>query len=386
MIRDVTKRHLSSCSKLMQPAINPTAIADLLASNPLKVAYEAVQWSKNIFGLAHKNAAGRIFRLLFPESEHKGSGSEGRAISPDLLEYFRQRYQALLEQDWKDAEAGVYPVSLLFDTPWDEFFRFYPAVWLDAPKTWQKGTAKRYQEFSSEIETEGYPKYYLQNFHYQTDGYLSDSSANLYDLQVELLFGGMADPMRRRILPLLKSGLAESSGAGLERVKVLDVACGTGRTLRQLRAAFPKAALYGVDLSPAYLRKANQLLSQNPGDLPQLLQANAEALPYQDAYFEAVSSVFLFHELPPQARQSVINECFRVLQPGGTFVICDSIQLSDSPELSPMMQGFAKTFHEPYYTSYIHDDFTQRLEQAGFQNISSQAYFMSKYFTAQKPV
>ena len=42
--------------------------------------------------------------------------------------------------------------------------------------------------------------YYLQNFHYQTDGYLSDLSANLYDLQVEILFNGAADAMRRRII------------------------------------------------------------------------------------------------------------------------------------------------------------------------------------------
>ena len=42
-----------------------------------------------------------------------------------------------------------------------------------------------------------YPDYY-QNFHHQTDGYLSDHQA-LYDLQVEILFNGSADAMRRRV-------------------------------------------------------------------------------------------------------------------------------------------------------------------------------------------
>lgn len=365
----------------MQTAINPTAIAELLSSNPLKVAYQTVQWGKNIFGLAHKNTASRIYALLFSKSVN----TNGQSLSPKLLEYFRQRYQALLDQDWQDAQAGVYPVELLFDTPWDEFFRFYPAVWLDVPKTWQKSQDKRYQDFAPEIDTEGYPKYYLQNFHYQTDGYLSEESANLYDLQVEILFGGMADPMRRRVLPLLKSHLPQLAEPALRRVKILDVACGTGRTLRQIRAMLPKASLFGVDLSPAYLRKANQLLSQNAGELPQLAQANAEDLPYQDEYFEAVTSVFLFHELPPQARQQIMAECFRVLKPGGTFVICDSIQLSDSEELGPMMEGFASAFHEPYYNHYIQDDLTQRLAQAGFKDITCETHFMSKYFTAQKP-
>jgi ubiquinone/menaquinone biosynthesis C-methylase UbiE len=362
----------------MQTAITPNAIAEILSSNPLKVAYQTVQWGKNIFGLAHKNTAGQLYRALFPQS-----APSTQQLSPQLLEYFRKRYQALLDRDWQDAQDGVYPVELLFDTAWDEFFRFYPSVWLDVPRTWQKLQNRRFQEFSSEIDTAFYPKYYLQNFHQQTDGYLSEESANLYDLQVELLFGGMADPMRRRILPLVKDCL-DRSALG-QRVKILDVACGTGRTLRQIRSMLPKASLFGTDLSPAYLRKANQMLSQNSAEVPQLVQANAEDLPYQDDYFEAVTSVFLFHELPAQARQQVIEECYRVLQPGGTFVICDSIQLSDSKELAPMMEGFASVFHEPYYKDYIQDDLDRRLETAGFRNITCQTYFMSKYFTAEKP-
>merc|ERR1712216_542124 len=54
-----------------------------------------------------------------------------------------------------------------------------------------------------EIDEKRYPKYYAQNFHYQTDGWLSNESARLYDFQVETLFLGSADAMRRRCLPHL---------------------------------------------------------------------------------------------------------------------------------------------------------------------------------------
>ncbi len=74
-----------------------------------------------------------------------------------------------------------------------------------------------------------------------------------------------------------------------------------------IRATLPNASLFGTDLSPAYLRKANQLLSEIPGELPQLLQANAEELPYRDSYFHGVTCIFLFHELPPVVRQRVIE-------------------------------------------------------------------------------
>jgi ubiquinone/menaquinone biosynthesis C-methylase UbiE len=210
-------------------------------------------------------------------------------------------------------------------------------------------------------------------------------SANLYDLQVEILFNGSADAMRRRILAPLKQGLKTFDSVPQRQIRILDVACGTGRTLKFIRGTLPQASLFGTDLSPAYLRKANQLLSEIPGQLPQLLQANAEELPYRDNYFHGVTSVFLFHELPAAARQRVIEEAFRVIQPGGVFVICDSVQAIDSPELMPLMENFPEMFHEPYYRHYTTDDLVERLEKAGFQTISTQNHFMSKYWIAHKP-
>jgi ubiquinone/menaquinone biosynthesis C-methylase UbiE len=170
-----------------------------------------------------------------------------------------------------------------------------------------------------------------------------------------------------------------------QQARVLDVACGTGRTLRMIRATLPQAKLFGVDLSPAYLRKANQLLSEISGELPQLVQANGENLPYLDNYFQGLTSVFLFHELPANARQAVINEFFRVLQPGGTVVICDSMQATDSPDFQVMMSNFPVLFHEPYYRHYTTDNLEERLQKAGFTNIKVENHFVSKYWIATKP-
>ncbi|MEH1838934.1 MAG: class I SAM-dependent methyltransferase [Nostoc sp.] len=345
-----------------------------------KLTYQTFQQSKNYFGLAHKILSSRLKNLVYPTLEQKT-----KPIPNELLLKLQQRLNQLLETDWQDAEKGVYPESLLFDNPWDDFFRYYPLIWLDYPQTWERLQQKNYQDFSREIHIDGYPSYYVQNFHHQSNGYLSDLSANLYDLQVEILFGGGADPMRRRILAPLKQGLKAIDSVAPRQARILDVACGTGRTLKLIRAALPQASLFGTDLSPAYLRKANELLSQIPGELPQLLQANAEELPYLDNYFHAVTSVFLFHELPATVRQTVIEQCFRVTKPGGVFIICDSIQLSDSPELEHIMDSFPETFHEPYYRNYTTDNLLERLQRVGFENIEMQVHFMSKYFIAHKP-
>jgi ubiquinone/menaquinone biosynthesis C-methylase UbiE len=344
-----------------------------------KLAYQTLQQGKSYFGFAHKMIGSRVKNMVSPQSDRPVE-----PLSPETVEYLQQRLNALLERDWQDAEAGIYPAGLLFDNPWADFFAYYPLLCIDMPKGWQRIVDKRYQEFDAQIATDEYPAYYLQNFHHQTDGYLSDLSANLYDLQVEILFSGAADPMRRRILAPLKKGLQQF--VEVRSPKVLDVACGTGRTLRLIRGALPNAVLYGTDLSSAYLRKANQLLSELPGELPQLIQSNAEELPYMDQYFHAIASVFLFHELPPEVRQTIINQCFRVLKPGGTLIICDSIQLVDSPELAPMMRNFPTVFHEPYYRSYVEDCLEDRLTQAGFTEVQVEVQFMSKYWIARKPI
>ncbi|MDZ4876264.1 MAG: 2-methoxy-6-polyprenyl-1,4-benzoquinol methylase, mitochondrial [Chroococcidiopsis cubana SAG 39.79] len=351
-----------------------------MADTLTKLTYQTFQQSKNYFGLAHKILSTRVMSLVSP------SDRKSKPLPLDLLQKINQRYERLLEVDWQDAEAGVYPHNILFDNPWDEFFLYYPAVWFDLPQIWERAKQKNYQDFDSNLDIAGYPSYYLQNFHHQTGGYLSDLSANLYDLQVEILFGGSADAMRRRILASLKQGLSAFDDVPASQIKILDIACGTGRTLKMIRAALPKAALFGTDLSPAYLRKANQMLSQIPGELPQLLQANAEELPYMDNYFHATTSVFLFHELPAVARQRVIEEAFRVTKPGGRFIICDSIQMSDSPEMEPAMTGFYETFHEPYYRHYMTDDLVERLEKAGFENVTAEVQYMSKVLVACKPV
>ncbi|MFM2205934.1 MAG: hypothetical protein RLZZ560_1329, partial [Cyanobacteriota bacterium] len=307
-----------------------------------------------------------------------------RPIPMQMLKDLQASQSALLDLDWQEAEQGLYPTSLLFDGPWLDWATRYPLGWLDMPSTWARRSDRNVRDLPQEVQSENYPEYYLQNFHHQTDGYLSDHSASLYDLQVEILFNGTADPMRRRVIRPLIEGLRAFQGRPASQLRVLDVATGTGRMLRQLRAALPQAQLVGLDLSAAYLRQANRWLSQLPSELPQLVQGNAEELPFASGSMQAVTCVFLFHELPGEARQAVLNECFRVLEPGGTLVLADSVQLADSPQFEAAMDNFRRIFHEPYYRDYISDAIDDRLEQAGFSGIRASSHLMTRVWSATK--
>ena len=346
-----------------------------------KIAYHTLQQGKTLAGLAHKELSTKLMEVFAPEA------APGKfPINQDLIKEVRRSMENLERIDWQEAEAGIYPKSQLFEAPWLEWAKKYPLVWLDMPRTWQRRKKNKTREIPINVNESDYPDYYLQNFHHQTDGYLSQHSAEIYDIQVEILFNGTADSMRRRILSPLKRGLKKYLAEDSKKVKVLDIATGTGRTLQQIQSALPEVELYGLDLSGSYLKQASKYLSSRSGDLVQLTKGNAEKMPFSDASFQAITCVFLFHELPRDARQNVLKECLRLLEPGGTLVLADSIQIEDSPEFTPIMENFHKIFHEPFYRDYIVDDINLRFKEAGFSSITSESHFMTKVWKANKPI
>ena len=296
--------------------------------------------------------------------------------TPEAAASLRSRIFRLFEEDWQDAEAGLYPRELIEQLPWREYAHALPRLLFDLPRT--RARIER-GDFSDIAQADRYPSYYARNFHYQTEGYLGHTSAQLYDLQVELLFGGTADVMRRRLIPPVVK-FARASDA--KPLRVLDVACGTGHFLRMLGAALPSGKFYGLDLSPHYIARAREVLPRAMD--VSLVCDNAERLPLLDGSFDVATSVFLLHEVPGDVRERVLAEMARVVRPGGLVVVADSIQLADAPELERQILGFPNRFHEPYYLGYVKDDLAQRLTAAGLRVTETRLAFLTKIVTAQK--
>jgi ubiquinone/menaquinone biosynthesis C-methylase UbiE len=322
------------------------------------------------YGLATSLAmAGRLWgRLLAPDQP---------ALEPVMVERLRQRYVALLERDLANVERGYYPRALLYQLPLASYLRRLPEVLVDLPRVLWRRRRSRHDDLPVGIDRSRYPRYYLRTFHWQSDGWLSERSARLYDLGVEFLFGGTADVMRRMAIPPVVEAVR-----GRARARVLDVGCGTGRFLVQLQQALPAAKLVGLDLSPPYLKEARQLLAD--GDVS-LVNDNAESMPWADRQFDAVTSVFLFHELPADVRRRVMREVWRILKPGGRFVVCDSAQLADSGDIEPVLERFPAAYHEPYYPSYLRDDVAAIMRACGFEVEVSAPHLVSKVVVGRRP-
>src|SRR5262249_61641809 len=94
----------------------------------------------------------------------------------------------------------------------------------------------------------------------------------------------------------------------------------------RLRAAFPGARVWGIDLVAGMLARGSQRWRQHAGSV-QAVQADSERLPFAAGTFDVVSCANSFHHYPHQDR--AIVEMNRVLRPGGRLLLIDGYR--DAP-------------------------------------------------------
>jgi ubiquinone/menaquinone biosynthesis C-methylase UbiE len=297
---------------------------------------------------------------------------------PTMQQLLADRAQ-LLMADALAVRDGLYPPM---DDDASSPLRYLSRVqrmFADLPEAYARRSERDATTAKDEASSADVPDYYAQDFHFQTGGYLTEDSASLYDVQVETLFMGAAGPMRRTALTPIAEFMR---GRDQRKVTLLDVACGTGRFLRQVRLAYPAMQLKGLDLSQPYLDEAARQLKGLRG--AELIKAPAERMPLIDASVDIVTSIFLFHELPPEVRRAVAAEVARVLKPNGLFVFIDSLQMGDKPGWDGLLEAFPERFHEPYYRHYAVDDLDAMFTAAGLEADTTSAPFLSKLMVRVK--
>ncbi|HEX4534034.1 MAG TPA: class I SAM-dependent methyltransferase [Rhizomicrobium sp.] len=281
----------------------------------------------------------------------------------------------LFAKDWANVREGLYPA------PVDGMAEVRRATkslkfLADIPRVAKRQKRGGHSDVKAD---ENLPRYFRQNFHFQTDGYLSKDSAKLYDFQVEALFAGTADAMRRQaFVPIARALKNRQAG----RLTLLDVGCGTGTFLQFAKDAKPKLNAIALDLSEPYLEEARRALRGYSG--VKFVQAPAEDMPLPDASVDFAVSIYLFHELPPKVRAAVAQEIARVLKPGGIFVLADSIQYGDADGFDGLLDAFPHLLHEPYFSTYAKADFDTLFAAANLERIESSNAYLTKVSVFQK--
>jgi len=149
--------------------------------------------------------------------------------------------------------------------------------------------------------------------------------------------------------------------------RILDLGCTSGRNLVPFRQAFPDAELYGVDVGAPVLRYGHARY-EALGEAVHFSQQNAEAMDFEDGYFDLIVSSFFFHEVSVNTTKKVLAECHRLLSAGGWTI---HMELPPSSEADPYYNFYldwdAYYNNEPHYAAFRAQSFESLLTGAGFE-------------------
>lgn len=146
--------------------------------------------------------------------------------------------------------------------------------------------------------------------------------------------------------------------------KILDIGCGLGLDMQRLSTIVPNGQVIGVDISQALLRSAKELAGDNFKNI-EFHVGDAHKLEFPDNSIDACKiDRTLQHVENPQ---TVINEVYRALKPGGWMVSAepDWSTFVISPDEKNISEIVTKRVRHPRIGQQLHSMY----EAAGFSNI-----------------
>ncbi|MCK5787500.1 MAG: bifunctional demethylmenaquinone methyltransferase/2-methoxy-6-polyprenyl-1,4-benzoquinol methylase UbiE [Chlamydiia bacterium] len=159
-----------------------------------------------------------------------------------------------------------------------------------------------------------------------------DNISPKYDFLNHFLSMGIDIQWRKKVVSII-----EKSGAK----NILDIATGTGDLAIAMSKINPEK-ITGLDLSEGMLKIGiEKIKEKNLSSLIEMIQGDSEDLPFSDNTFDAITVSFGVRNFENLSKG--LSEIYRVLKPGGTFVILEFSQ----PQKAPMKQLYG------FYSKYI---------------------------------
>ncbi len=150
--------------------------------------------------------------------------------------------------------------------------------------------------------------------------------------------------------------------------RILDMGCGFGKSTQPFTFDFPAAAVTGIDVSEPCLRLAAATAFEDQTRNIQFQQSCAEETPFSRESFDLTTSTMLLHEMPPKAIRAMIQESFRLLEPGGYTIHLD-YSADEDPFNRFVHYGHSYRNNEPYMRPLNEMDLSGAFCNAGFEDI-----------------
>ncbi len=166
--------------------------------------------------------------------------------------------------------------------------------------------------------------------------------------------------------------------------KVLDVGCGTGTlALRLKKQAGNNGVVAGIDASKGMLKQA-KIKSDKENIHLDLRVASIEKMPFPDNFFDVITSTWVIHQLSLPLKKKGIKEIFRVLRPGGHFLLVDLHRITN-----PLRAFYNLPFYwwNEGYKIHVLGKLPELLTETGFLNVKIINRIRNKidYISAFKP-
>ncbi len=208
------------------------------------------------------------------------------------------------------------------------------------------------------------PDYACRDMHIQPGGFVGSPLAGLYyDYNTQIFFSDdiAADAMHAGFVaktPPPMDGKVE---------RFMEIGCGIGQIACELKKVYPDAEAWGTDIAVPMVRYSHWRAMQQDLDI-NFAQMPAEDLNFPDGHFDMVAAHILFHEIPVPVIRKVIAEAYRILRPGGIFVIWDFRTASDDKPGYHSVLGLvdAADNGEPYALGFVNCGVEEILEETGF--------------------
>ena len=128
-----------------------------------------------------------------------------------------------------------------------------------------------------------------------------------------------------------------SCGSNVELLKiepgeyVIDLGCGTGEeVLAASLLVGSNGKAIGLDMTPEMLEKAVDSSSCCELNNTEFVLGDIDSLPFEDNFADAIMSNCVINHAEDKSK--VYEEIFRVLKPGGRFVISEPVSVADLPD------------------------------------------------------
>jgi len=160
-----------------------------------------------------------------------------------------------------------------------------------------------------------------------------DNISGNYDGLNRVISMGIDVKWRKKVIELVKAKSPENA---------LDIATGTGDLAIMMAESTAAQKIIGLDLSVGMLEVGKKkIIEKNLSDKIEMVVGDSENIPYPDNYFDAITVSFGIRNF--ETLEKGLAEIYRVLKPGGIFVILET----SVPTKFPFKQGYA------FYTKLI---------------------------------